>query len=255
MLYSSVEGEGRPVILLHGLFGMGDNLALVDKALRDDFQVHRLDLRNHGRSPHQHSMSLGEMAADIAAYMDQQEIQLASILGHSLGGKVAMQLALDYPQRVLRLVVADIAPVAYRGSHEPVFAGIKAVELAKIKTRSDANKILKGFIEEDGVRLFILKSLYRNDRGVFDWRMNVAALEENYHKLCQANVAVIPFDGRVLFIKGENSAYIQPKHRGAITTLFPHAEFKIIENTGHWLHAEKPVAFNNVSRRFLLADD
>ena len=256
LLYSSLSGEDKngetPLILIHGLFGMGDNLATIARPLAEFFPVYRLDLRNHGRSPRADSMSFPEMAEDILEFMDANNIPCANLLGHSLGGKVAMQLALDCPERVNRLVVADIAPVAYSGNHDEVFAGIEAVDLEATQSRRDAEDVLRRYIDEDGVRLFLLKSLYRNDSGRFDWRLNVAAIKQCYEQLRAANQADGVFEGQTLFIKGEDSAYIQTSHGDTIKRLFPHASLKIIQGTGHWLHAEKPTVFNKLVEKFLL---
>ena len=255
MLASSVIGQGQPLILLHGLFGMGDNLSMVAKPLSEYFQVYRLDLRNHGRSPRADSMTLAEMAADVKAFMDAHGIVRAHLLGHSLGGKVAMQLALDYPERVEKLVVADIAPVSYEGGHKDVFAGLKAVDLASLSSRRDAENILRQFIQQDNVRLFLLKNLYRNDSGEFQWRINLPVLSRCYENFGQANQGGHPFTGPVLFIKGELSDYITEAYSDATRRLFPNAQLKIIQNTGHWLHAEKPVIFNQLVQRFLTSSD
>lgn len=250
-LHSSVTGEGPALILLHGLFGMGQNLAGIARAFADSYEVHSLDLRNHGRSFRADSMTFTEMAADVDAYMGERSINCACVLGHSLGGKVAMQLALDYPNRVEKLVVADIAPVAYSGHHDDVFAGLTAVNLAELASRKEADLTLQEHIDEEGVRLFILKSLSRNREGQFEWLMNVEGLQRCYDQLRQAVELEQPFEKPVLFIKGELSGYIQAKHQETIVRLFPQAQFKMIQNTGHWLHAEKPVAFNNLVSKFL----
>ncbi|MEH6557073.1 MAG: alpha/beta fold hydrolase [Oceanicoccus sp.] len=251
MLASSVIGQGQPLILLHGLFGMGDNLSMVAKSLSEYFQVYRLDLRNHGRSPRADSMTLTEMAADVKAFMDAHGIVSTHLLGHSLGGKVAMQLALDYPEAVEKLVVADIAPVAYKGGHKDVFAGLEAVDLASLSSRRDAENILRQFIQQDNVRLFLLKNLYRDEGGKFQWRINLSVLSRCYESFGQANHGDHPFTGPVLFIKGELSDYITEAYSDATRRLFPNAQLKIIQNTGHWLHAEKPVIFNQLVKRFL----
>lgn len=251
LLYNNVIGEGEPLILLHGLFGMGDNLSMIARPMAEHYQVHRLDLRNHGRSFRSSSMSFAEMADDVLAVMDAQGIDKAHLLGHSLGGKVAMQLALQQPQRVNKLVVADIAPVAYYGNHDAVFAGLNAVDLNIIQSRRDADGVLKQHIEEEGVRLFILKSLYKTDQGRYDWRLNVDAIQQCYEQLRSANHADKPFNGPTLFIKGELSNYIKADYKEAIDALFTQASFKVIENTGHWLHAEKTVTFNKLVEDFL----
>jgi esterase len=252
ILHSSVTGEGKSLILLHGLFGMGANLSMVARPMAEHFTVYSPDLRNHGLSPRASQMTFTEMADDVLRLMDHLQIDNAHILGHSLGGKVAMQLALNHESRVNKLVVADIAPVAYQGNHDRVFAGIRAVDLKGIESRRDAEEILKQHVEEQGVRLFLLKSLYRTERGSFDWRLNVDALYDCYSQLREAVDAERAFGGPTLFIKGEHSKYILPEYRDDIKRLFSDVSFKMIQNTGHWLHAEKTVAFNNIVKKFLL---
>ena len=257
-LYSSISGQqqGPVVILLHGLFGMGSNLSMIARALVDQYCVHSLDLRNHGRSPAADQMSFSDMAGDVIDYMDAQGIDHCHLLGHSLGGKVAMQVALLAPERVARLIVADIAPVSYQGNHDDVFAGLNAVDLPSLKRRSDAEQVLTEHITDPGVRQFIIKSLYRDNNQQFQWRLNVQGIQNCYEQLRQALVAPAgqPFSGPVLFIKGELSRYIMPEHRDAIVALFPSADLKMIQKTGHWLHAEKTVAFNRLVVNFLAKD-
>lgn len=254
MLYSQSRGQGSPVILLHGLFGMGDNLGLLSRALSEYYQVISVDLRNHGRSPRADSMSLAEMAADVIELLDSEDLGCADFLGHSLGGKVAMQVALDFPDRVRRLVVADIAPVEYTGNHDEVFNALRSVDLSSVQSRSEVATIVSQHLEEDGVAQFLLKSLYRNEQGVYAWRMNVDALYDCYQHLRAGYSGVGQFTGPTLFIKGEDSSYIQAGHQTRIEQLFPHASLKIIQATGHWLHVEKPVVFNGLVERFLMAD-
>lgn len=252
-LHSQIDGSGYPVVLLHGLFGMGDNLAGIARELADQFTVYRLDLPNHGRSLWSKTMTISSMAAAVQHFIEQQGLDQVHLLGHSLGGKVAMQLALEQPQLVNRLLVADIAPVAYSGNHDEVFAGINAIDLARLGSRRDAEAILADYVEEPGVRLFILKNLYRDQSGSFGWRMNVAGLQSNYANLRAANTATQSFDGPTLFIKGALSNYIVEDYRADIMTLFPGAQLKIIQDTGHWLHAEKPQQFNRIVKQFLQA--
>lgn len=252
MLYSKISGEGFPVLLIHGLFGMNDNLAMVARPLAERYQVHSLDLRNHGRSPRAESMGFEEMAADVVAYMDANGIDTAHLIGHSLGGKVAMQLALAHPWRVSRLIVADISPVDYLdGAHDEIFTAINAVDLTLLRSRRDAESVLDQYINDPMVKLFIMKNLYRNEQGQFDWRINVEVLQRCYAQLRSGIDVEAPFQGDTLFIKGGDSPYIQDKHRDTIFQLFPKAQMAVIEGAGHWLHAEKTVEFNQVVSGFL----
>ncbi|MGS2724412.1 alpha/beta fold hydrolase [Porticoccus sp. GXU_MW_L64] len=250
-LFSQMSGNGqRTVLLVHGLFGMSDNLGQLGKALEDGYRVHRLDLRNHGRSGHSDSMTLAEMAADIECYLHTQQIDNAAIVGHSLGGKVAMQLALQGCERLTGYVVADIAPVQYPPHHEGVLAGLGSLQLDAIGNRADADRQLAQYVTEAGVRQFLLKNLYRNEQKQYALRMNLQAIVDCYPQIMQAPEGQ-PCQLPTLFIKGQNSDYITADHRELIKQLFPDLHFKMINGTGHWLHAEKPDIFNRLVRQFL----
>jgi len=253
-----ISGAGEPLVLLHGLFGSLDNLGGIARRLEDQWQIHGLDLRNHGGSPHTETMDYPAMAADVIAYLDSQGVQQANILGHSMGGKVAMQLALSYPDRVRSVIVADIAPVTYPPRHDAVLEGMKNLSLDGVDSRKQADAALAGYVELAGVRQFLLKNLERipdeqpsSEGEVFRWRLNLPVIDACYQNLAAAPDGQAPYQGPVLFIKGADSAYIQEKHRGAIKNLFPNAELKVIEGTGHWLHAEKADTFAALCRRFL----
>ncbi len=257
-LNSRVVGEGEPLIVLHGLFGSLENLGAVSQQLKQTFEVHSLDQRNHGSSPHTDSMNYPAMAADVIAYMDAQRIERANFLGHSMGGKVAMQLALTHPHRVLRLIVADIAPVTYPPHHNEVLEGLKALDLTGVTSRAQADKALAQYVDTLGVRQFLLKNLVRipedqrdDDSVTFKWRLNVPGIVADYPALAQAPEGDAAFAGPVLFLKGANSAYIQTKHHDQIKRLFPNYEMRVIEDTGHWLHAEKTEEFVALCLEFL----
>lgn len=258
-LNNRITGEGEPVILLHGLFGSLENLSGVSQRLQDQWQVHALDQRNHGRSPHTDTMDYPAMAADVLAYMDSRGLDRVALLGHSMGGKTAMQLALDNPDRVTHLIVADIAPVAYEAHHDAVLEGLNAVDLEGIKSRQEADEVLKDYVEMAPVRQFLLKNLERispgerdpDDHRQFRWRINISAIAKHYPDIAAAPSATGSFSGPTLFIKGGESDYIQDRHRDEVGRLFPKAELRIIPGTGHWLHAEKTDTFATLCRRFL----
>ena len=253
-LHAQVTGQGPPVLLLHGLFGMGSNLGGIARALAPAYEVHQLDLPNHGRSPWTASMTLSDLAAAVVAYANAQRLPALRVLGHSLGGKVAMQLALDAPARVASLVVADIAPVGYAPSHDGVFAAIEAVTRVGPKSRSEAGDCLREHLREEAVVQFLLLSLARDAAGVYQWRFNAAVLREQYGALRAAPIGN-PWPGFALFIYGELSNYVDETGRGAARRLFPAARFEAIAGAGHWLHAEKPKAFNTAVLAFLQACD
>lgn len=249
-VHYTVQGGGaQSVVLLHGLFGSGDNLGALARELAPEYRVVSVDLRNHGRSPHSASMTLGELAGDVLAVLDDLGITSAHLVGHSLGGKVAMQLALTAAARVDHLVSADIAPVRYAPHHQQIIAGLRAVDLEQLHQRGDADAPLAQFVDELPVRQFLLKSLYRDEAG-FHWRFNLPALINGYEEILAAPTGT-PFEGPTLFIKGELSDYLLPEYEPAIRALFPNCSVKIINGTGHWLHGEKPQVFNKLVKRFL----
>ena len=245
--------DGPPIVMIHGLFGSMENLGMITRLLKDEYSVYALDLPNHGRSPHAERTSLATMAAAIVTWMDAVGLKEASFLGHSLGGKVGMEIALRYPQRVNRLIVADIAPVRYSRRHDDVFAAFQAVDLATIASRAEADAVMKTHVAECSTRRFLLKNLERR-QDQWQWRINLRGLVEDYDAFIVANTKDYPaYDKPVLFIKGELSSYILPEHRDAILNLFPSATVKVIKGTEHWLHAEKPDIFTGIAKRFLAA--
>lgn len=249
-LHHRVTGEqGEWVLLLHGLFGAGDNLGALAKALMADFRVVQVDLRNHGRSPHTSSMNFDSMAADVALLQDTLGIQSSHVIGHSLGGRVAMQLALHQSSRVQRLVVADIAPVAYAPHHVVIMRALQALDLEGIANRGEVDAQLANSISDINTRQFLLKSLFK-DGDHWRWRFNLPVLQASYASITQAQRGV-PFENPTLFIKGGASDYILPDYEDAIRELFPNFELKTIAGAGHWLHGEKPVEFNELVKTFL----
>lgn len=250
-LHAKVKGQGDPVIVLHGLFGSAENLGGIARALSETYEVHSLDARNHGRSFHNNDVSYPAMASDVLAYMDGAGMEKAILLGHSMGGKTAMEVALTAPDRVAALVVADIAPVAYEvDRHGRIFEGMNAVDMSRVSSRADAEAQLAPYIEEDGVLPFLLTNLRRGEDGNYGWRVNLAALQAGYADIIGANRQAV-YDGPVLFIKGGDSPYLMAEHRDAVLARFPKAQVKVIEGTGHWLHAQKPETFNRLVLEFL----
>ncbi|MAL97202.1 MAG: alpha/beta hydrolase [Alteromonadaceae bacterium] len=262
-LYSRISGPVAepgtsqakdPVVLLHGVFGSLENLGVVERKLAETMAVHSLDLRNHGRSPHADTMSYREMAEDVLDYLDRQGIGKAAIVGHSMGGKVGMRLALDAPERVSRLIVADIAPVDYEPHHEAILDGLQALDAARLASRAEADKVLQDFVQEAGVRQFLLKNLVRDDQGAFVLRLNLKAILENYDDIVAGQESDSAFNEPVLFIKGGSSNYIGEQHRDKVSRLFPNSTLRVIPGVGHWLHAEKPELFTNLCERFLTGE-
>lgn len=235
-------GQGDPVIILHGLFGTLDNWQTIAKSLAELFTVVLVDQRNHGRSPHAPEFNYPILAEDLRDFMHQQWIHKAHILGHSMGGKTAMQFALDFPDMVNRLIVVDIAPHAYQGGHQEIFEALFSVKLDQLSDRKEADEQLASKIDEMGVRQFLLKNLTRQKNGGYQWKMNLPVLFERYPDILAAIVSNRTFDGPALFLRGEKSRYIQEEHLPEIESLFPHFKLETIKGAGHWVHADQPDA-------------
>jgi esterase len=250
-LHFTHGGAGPPVVLLHGLFGSGNNLGALARALREKFTVYSVDLPNHGRSDWLENASLEAMADCLAAWMLHHELDGARLVGHSLGGKVAMQLALKRSRLVAALVVADIAPVAYPPHHDSVFAALDAVVAGCCTSRQEAATLMAEQLAEEQVIQFLLTSLRRDPDGVYRWRFNLDGIKRGYQAVRAEPVASAPYAGPVLFIKGGESDYILEEHRTHILKLFPRVGMKIMPGCGHWLHAQRPSLFNSLVSRFL----
>lgn len=246
------DATNPPIVLLHGLFGSYENLGTIARALYPQADVISIDLPNHGRSPHQDAFNFPQMTQSVLALLDELNIAQFAILGHSLGGKVAMQLAIDHRHRISKLIVADIAPVSYEAKHDNVLKGLSNVDLPNISNRKDADKQLAQWIVEPGVRSFLLKSLHRTDEG-FAWRFNLDAVKRHYNDIRVGLTGQGQYDGPALFIKGANSDYIKAEYKADILRFFPNSKAHIVNDAGHWLHAEKPDIFNRIVQRFLFA--
>lgn len=252
ILHTEITGQGQAIVLIHGLFGSYENLGVIARALAGQWQVINLDMRNHGRSDWHDTMSYGLMAEDIKDTLDHLGLEQVTLLGHSMGGKISMEFALRYPERVRKLILADISPVQNRPRHLEILSALDNLDLAQLQNRQQADQQLALNITETGVRQFLLKSLYK-DNDQFLWRFNVKALIANYQELLKAPESKGPYTGPTLFIKGADSDYLLPEHQGVIQQLFPNSKAKVIMGTGHWLHAEKPVAFSKIVTDFLLS--
>ncbi|BBN81539.1 acyl-CoA esterase [Pseudoalteromonas sp. A25] len=252
LLNYSQTGHGPNVVLIHGLFGSLDNLNVIAKALSEHFTVTNVDLRNHGHSFHDETMDYPTMANDIVSLMDHLDISHAHLVGHSMGGKVAMQVAMLTQQRVDKLVVLDIAPVTYHARHDAIISALNAVSNStQLQSRSDADKLMAANIDEPGVRQFLLKSLAKNSENKFEWRFNLAVISANYDKIISNINETHSCLCDTLFIKGNDSDYVLPEHKEAIMKIFPNARAKVIHGAGHWLHAQKPQAVNRSIIDFL----
>lgn len=252
-LHARITGDGPPVVLLHGLFGSSENLGGIARALADDYRVFGIDLRNHGRSPHATAMDHATLAADVTGTIAAHGLGTVTIIGHSLGGKVAMELALSAPDRVSRLVVLDIAPVRYGRQHDRELDALQGIDLARIRSRNDADAALSGTIPDAGIRQFLLKNLQRAGDG-FRWRIPLDTIRAGYDAIADAPHATGPYDGPALFVRGGRSDYIPDTARPAIEARFPDATIHTIEGAGHWLHYEAETELLRVLVPFLRGD-
>jgi len=250
-LFSNILGEGPQIlIIMHGLFGMSDNWQSLGKKWSAHFQVHMLDMRNHGRSPHAEEFSYEAMADDLLGYLDEHNIESAHILGHSMGGKVAMLFAVLNPSRCLSLIVADIAPKAYPPHHQDVIEALENLNLGHISSRGEANEQFGPKLEL-GVRQFLLKSLYWREKGSLDWRFNLSVIAREIQKVGEALAPNAYYDAPTLFLRGGDSWYIKDEDMDEIEMHFPQAELITIPNAGHWLHAQQPQLFFEEVSEFL----
>lgn len=250
-LHFKESGQGRAVILLHGLLGSADNWHPIALRLAGHFHVFALDQRNHGQSPHSAEMNYPLMAGDLDEFMVSCEIENAIVIGHSMGGKTAMQFALQFPNHVEKLIVADMAPRAYAPAHEKIFAALLALDLPKYQNRQQIEDALAPEIHDLVLRRFLLKNLGRNSAGGFVWKINLRGIAENYSRLREPVSAPVPFTRPTLFIRGGKSNYINPEDEPLIRDLFPRSEIQTVPDAGHWLHADQPEEFLKCVLEFL----
>ena len=234
-----------PLLIAHGLYGSGRNWGVIARRLAAEREVLAVDQRNHGNSPWTESHGYEEMAEDLAEIIGDNDI---NVLGHSMGGKAAMVLALTHPGRVNRLIVADIAPVAYAHSQMPVLEAMRAVDLDQVARRSDAEDQLAAHLDDPTLRSFLTQSLDVKQRR---WRLNLDVLARDMDRILSFPDIDGRFDGKVLFLSGAQSDYVRPEHRDRIKSLFPRAVFAKIPGAGHWLHAERPREFEAAVSHFL----
>jgi len=244
-------GQGEPLLILHGLFGMLDNWQTLGRRFAEHHLVYLLDQRNHGRSPHVQSMSYPEMAEDLHEFMVANWIHETSVLGHSMGGKTAMQLALTYPDSVSKLIVVDMAPKAYSGGHEFIFEALQELDLQAIQDRQEADTQLAERIAEQSIRLFLLKNLSRAKGGGYRWKMNLPVIYEDYPQILAPLEAGSTYPGPALFIRGERSGYLRDEDWPDILERFPRARLETVAGAGHWVHAEAPDELFQLVIRFL----
>jgi esterase len=250
---SGQSTNGANVVLIHGLFGSLENLNMVARNLAKNFVVTSVDVRNHGRSFHQNDMDYQALAQDVINVIEHLALKKTSLLGHSMGGKIAINIALMRPELVEKLIVADIAPVAYPPHHQGIIKGLQAIDLNSISRRQDADKQLAEHVDNVGVRQFLLRNLTSDENG-FSFRCNLDYIEDCYPQIMAGYDGKAQYHGATLFIKGSESDYIKAEHKIIIGKILPNSSAKIIQGAGHWLHAEKSVAFNKIVNNFIGSD-
>lgn len=251
-LNSTIIGEGAPFLILHGFLGMGDNWkTLGSKFAEEGYQVHLLDQRNHGRSPHSSEMNYEVMSQDVKHYCETHNLKDVILLGHSMGGKVAMQFAGDFPELLKKLIIVDISPRYYSPHHQEILAGLQALDDEKITSRGDAEDFLSKFVPDKGTRLFLLKNLYWKTKEKLSLRLNLPVLANAANDIGLALSENIRCNKPTLFIKGGNSGYITQEDGSLIKKHFPNSKIETIPGAGHWVHAEKMGAFFETVTHFL----
>lgn len=252
MLYSKTEGSGKPFVILHGFLGMSDNWKTLGTQYSENgFEVHMLDLRNHGRSIQSEEFNYQLMVNDVVEYCEEKNLSSIYLLGHSMGGKVAMFTATQFPDLVEKLIVADIGVKYYKPHHDEILNGLSAVDFSKKPSRSDVEEILTPFIPDFGTRQFLMKSLYWKEKDQLAFRFNLNAFVANKDVIGDALSEDAVFTKPTLFLKGANSNYILDSDLAEIKHHFPKAELEIISNAGHWLHAENAKDFYDKTMQFL----
>jgi len=252
VLHSKITGEkGKHLLIFHGLFGQSDNWATLSKRYAEQYTVHAIDLRNHGRSFHSDEMSFSAMTQDILDYLNHHGIENCYLMGHSLGGRSVIDFSFSHPEKVKKLIVVDMAPKGYPPHHQGIIKALNAVDFDQVKKRSDVEEILKQFIPEMGTRQFLLKNVYHAESGKYAFRFNLKTLTDSYEEIVGTDLSTEIFEKPTLFLRGDKSDYILDDDFDMIYRHFPQAEIQTISNSGHWIHAENPQEFHEKTVSFL----
>lgn len=251
-LFFKKTGEGKPLIILHGLFGLSDNWATLSKSyVEAGYTVYAVDQRNHGRSGHSMDFSYEAMATDLFELMNDESLSSADFIGHSMGGKTAMQFALQYESMINKLIVADIGPGYYPQHHQSVFAALNAIDFTEVKTRKEAEAILRLSLKDEGTIQFLLKNLYWKTETELDWRFGLKEIQTNIEEIGKALSGTNKINTETLFLRGERSGYLSKAQIEIIEERFTNAEIETVPNAGHWVHAENPKGFFEQTINFL----
>jgi pimeloyl-ACP methyl ester carboxylesterase len=250
--YNSYGSDSTPaLVILHGLLGSSDNWHSLGKIFGEHFRTFVLDARNHGRSPHSDLFNYHAMSEDVVEFVRQKDLSSVSLLGHSMGGKTAALVSLLHPELIDKLIVVDIAPRSYQAHHDQVFNALTSLDLSMFEYRKDIDEVLSKKILEVPLRQFLMKNLIRNDFSRFHWKMNLEVIEKNYAQINEELPRDHQFDKPTLFIRGENSDYIQMEDMPIIYKLFPKAKLATIKNAGHWVQVDAPKEFADTVVNFL----
>ncbi len=249
-LHFRTLGSGEPLLILHGLFGSSDNWQTLGRKYAENYTVYLIDQRNHGHSDWSNEFDYKLLSDDLHELIKAEGLNKVRILGHSMGGKTAMTFALDHQALIEKMIIADIAPKGYPPHHGPILAALNSVNLDVLKTRKDVEDVISAQIPDPGTKMFLLKNLYWKADGQLGWRINIPVLEEKMPHI----IAAIPnkmVDVNTLFLRGDRSGYITDADLDAIHDQFPNSQVKTIHGAGHWLHAEKPEEFYDITIKFL----
>ena len=243
ILHSTIKGEGKPLLILHGYFGMSDTWKTLGNQFAKDYQVHLIDQRNHGRSFHSDAFNYQLLADDLYNYIQHHQLENVYLVGHSMGGKTAMLFAVTYPDLIDKLIVVDISPKEYQPHHNAILAGLNAVDFTIHNSRKLVDEKLSEYIPEMGVRQFLMKNVYWIEKGQLGFRFNLKSLTENNPEVGKSLPQNTTFNKETLFLKGEKSGYIILEEQIIIDSHFTNNKVIEIANAGHWLHAENPSDF------------
>ena len=243
ILHSTIKGEGKPLLILHGYFGMSDNWKTLGNQFSEDFEVHLIDQRNHGRSFHEDEFNYEALVEDLYNYILHYHLDKVHIIGHSMGGKTAMLFAVTHPELLEKLIIVDISPRKYQPHHNAILAGLNSIDFSVQNTRTLVDKKLAELVPEFGVRQFLLKNVYWKEKGQLAYRFNLQSLTENNPEIGNALPSFTIFENQTLFLKGDTSNYITKEEEPIIEAHFPNSTTVEIKNAGHWLHAENPKQF------------
>lgn len=246
-----VVGKGDPLIILHGLLGSADNWRSMSRRLSAYYKVFAVDLRNHGRSPHSDIFNYDVMVADLRAFMEQQALRRIVLLGHSMGGKVAMNFAIEHSEQVDRLVIVDIAPKRYEPAKRYMLEALRSLDLTRYKSFADVDAALAAEVSGESLRQFLLKNLIRDQNGRLRWKVNLEGIYGNYDKLSRGLAPERTFDKPTLFIRGGRSNYIEDDDTPLIRQIFPQADIETLPEAGHWVHVDSPEEFFQTVLNFL----